>query len=87
MNILWLIVLFYLVGGNCCGTCGNNCGCDDDNCCSWLWIIILLALVNNGSGFSLGCNSCGSSFFGRNGSGCNTCANNDCDCGCNPCGC
>ena len=40
----------------------TNCGCNDggSNCCSIIWIIILLSLCgNNGSGFNFGNNGCG----------------------------
>ena len=42
----------------------TNCGCNDggNNCCSIIWIIILLSLCgcgNNGSGFNFGNNGCG----------------------------
>ena len=50
----------------------TNCGCNDggNNCCSIIWIIILLSLCggcgNNGSGFNFGNNGCG----GNDGCGC-----------------
>lgn len=50
--------------------CGNNdCGCGNtfglfngDNCCSIIWLIIIISLLNN--------NGCGCNFGMNNGCGC-----------------
>ncbi len=71
--------------------CG--CGCNDggNNCCSILWIIILLSICGNGSGFNLGNNGCGNNdgcgclwiillllFCGGNNNGCGHSCGNGC---------
>ena len=50
-----------------CG-CGNNRMSNCNDCCSIIWIILLLSICGNGGGF-----------FGGNGCGCNDgCGDNSC---------
>ncbi len=90
-SIIWIILLYYVLGDNSC--CDSDCGCGNNrsfmggsNNCSWIIILILLWSCG-GNGFSLGNNyGCGNSCMTPRSCGCEnrSCGcDNVSSCGCN----